>query len=78
MQVNEESPAAQAGIQPGDIILAVDGQKVTSLDNFYQKLWTRGPAGIDVPMTLLHGVDLRNVVVRTIERKQYMKQRPGI
>jgi len=78
MQVNEESPAAQAGIQPGDIILAVDGQKVTSLDNFYQKVWTSGPAGVDVPMTLLHGVDLRNVVVRTIERKQYMKQRPGI
>jgi S1-C subfamily serine protease len=78
MQVNDESPAAKAGIQAGDIILAVGGEKVTSLDGFYQRVWQSGPAGVDVPMTLLHGVDLRTVVVRTIDRKQYMRQKPGI
>lgn len=78
MQVNDESPAAAAGIQAGDIILSVNGEKVTSLDRFYQKLWTSGPAGIDVPMTLLHGVDMRQVTVRSIDRMQYMRRRPGI
>lgn len=78
MQVNEESPAAAAGIQPGDIILSVNGEKVTSLGRFYEKLWTSGPAGIDVPMTLLHGVDMRRVTVRSIDRMQYARHKPGI
>ncbi len=78
MQVNEESPAAAAGIQAGDIILSVNGEKVTSLDRFYQKLWTSGPAGVDVPMTLLHGVDMRQVTVRSIDRMQYARHKPGI
>jgi serine protease Do len=78
LQVNEESPAAQAGIEAGDIILSVNGEKVTSLDRFYQKIWTSGPAGVDVPMTLLHGVDMRQVVVRSIDRQAYMRRKPGI
>lgn len=78
MQVNEESPAAQAGIEAGDIILAVGGEKVTSLDGFYQRVWQSGPPGVDVPMTLLHGVDLRTVTVRSIDRRQYMRRKPGI
>jgi serine protease Do len=78
MQVNAESPAAKAGIEAGDIILSVDGEKVTSLDRFYEKVWTSGPAGVDVPMTLLHGVDLRQVVVRSIDRQQYMRRKSGV
>jgi serine protease Do len=78
LQVNEESPAAQAGIEAGDIILSVNGEKVTSLDRFYQKIWTSGPAGVDVPLTLLHGVDMRQVVVRSIDRQAYMRRKPGI
>jgi len=78
MQVNDESPAARAGIEAGDIILSVNGEKVTSLDHFYQKLWKSGPPGVDVPMTLLHGVDMRQVVVRSIDRQEYMRRKVGI
>jgi hypothetical protein len=56
----------------------VNGEKVTSLDRFYQRVWQSGPAGVDVPMTLLHGVDLRTVVVRSIDRKEYMRRKAGI
>ena len=78
MQVNDESPAAKAGIEAGDIILSVNGEKVTSLDRFYERVWQSGPAGVDVPMTLLHGVDMRQVVVRSIDRQQYMRRKAGI
>jgi S1-C subfamily serine protease len=78
MQVNDESPAANAGIEAGDIILSVNGEKVTSLDRFYQQVWQSGPAGVDVPLTLLHGVDMRQVVVRSIDRQAYMRRRSGI
>ena len=78
MQVNDESPAANAGIEAGDIILSVNGEKVTSLDRFYQQVWQSGPAGVDVPLTLLHGVDMRQVTVRSIDRQAYMRRKSGI
>ncbi len=78
MQVNEESPAARAGLSAGDIILTVNGEKVDSLDHFYQKVWQSGPPGVDVPLTVLHGVDMRQVVVRSIDRQDFMRRKPGI
>ena len=78
VQVNEESPAALAGIQPGDIILSIDGQPIQTLESFYFKLWTRGPAGVDVVLKVLHGASLRDVVVRSIDRAEFMRKRPTI
>lgn len=78
MQVSEESPAAQAGIEAGDIILSIDGQQVDTLPDFYQKIWTSGPAGVDVPLTVLHGAALRNVVVRSIDRQQFLRHKPDV
>ena len=78
MQVNEESPAAAAGILAGDIILSVDGQSVESLEKFYGALWTRGPAGVNVKLGVLHGVTLSEVTVRSIDRRDFMRRKPGI
>ena len=78
MQVNDESPADHAGIVAGDIILSVNGQPVESLENFYQKLWTHGPAGVDVVLTVLHGPTPREVTVRSIDRHEFMRRKPGV
>ena len=78
MQVNQESPADRAGIVAGDIILSVDGESVESLERFYEKVWTRGPAGVDVVLTVLHGPTLRDVTVRSIDRHEFMRRKPGI
>jgi S1-C subfamily serine protease len=78
MQVNEESPAQRAGIVAGDIILSINGEPVESLAKFYSKLWTRGPAGVDVVLTVLHGPTLKEVTVRTIDRMEFMRRKPGI
>jgi len=78
VQVNEESPAADAGIVPGDIILGIDGQPVDSLERFYRNLWTRGPAGVDIVLTVLHGPQTKEVTVRSIDRQQFMRKRPGV
>jgi len=79
MQVNEESPADAAGITAGDIILKVNGETVESLEAFYGKLWAPGAKpGVDVRLTVLHGVALREVIVRSIERQQYMRRKPTI
>ena len=78
MQVNQESPADRAGIVAGDIILSVNGEAVESLERFYEKVWARGPAGVDVVLTVLHGPTLRDVTVRSIDRHEFMRRKPGI
>jgi S1-C subfamily serine protease len=78
MQVNDESPAQQAGIVAGDIILSVNGDPVESLDSFYNKLWMRGPAGSTVTLTVLHGPNMKEVTVRSIDRREFMRRKPTI
>jgi carboxyl-terminal processing protease len=49
----DDSPAAQAGIEPGDVILKVNGREVTqlSLDEVVDRIL--GPTGTQVTLTLL-------------------------
>ena len=51
--VSAKVPAARAELKTGDVILAVNGEKVTSQTAFYRKLWALGAAGVDVPLTVL-------------------------
>jgi S1-C subfamily serine protease len=77
MQVNDESPAAKAGISAGDIILRVNGEPVERLEDFYEKLWVRQP-GTEFRITVLHGVDVRDLVVQSIDRKEYVRRKPSV
>jgi S1-C subfamily serine protease len=79
MHVNEESPADKAGVVPGDIILSVDGESVDTLEKFYEKLWRPGAKpGNEVHLTLLHGVGLKEVTVRSIDRRDFMRTKPTV
>jgi serine protease Do len=78
VQVNEESPADKAGIVAGDIILSVDGQPIENLEKFYNALWRHGSAGVDVSLTVLHGPSVRQVIVRSIDRDDFMRRKPGV
>lgn len=48
------TPAARAGIQPGDVILSIDGKAINreSIDGMVDRL--RGPAGSQVSLSILH------------------------
>ena len=79
MHVNEESPADKAGVVAGDIILSVNGEPVETLEKFYGKLWRPGSEpGTDVKLTVLHGVSLKEVTVRSIDRKEFMRAKPSV
>ncbi len=45
-------PAEDAGLKSGDVILAVDGEPLHDLAKMFRKVWSLGPAGIDVPLTV--------------------------
>ena len=68
-----KGPAARAELKTGDVILAVNGDKVTSQTGFYRKLWSLGPAGVDVPLTVYHEGVTVDVVLTSIDRTKFLK-----
>jgi serine protease Do len=78
VRVNKESPAQAAGLQPGDVVLAVDGAKVATLEAFYKKLWDRASPEGDVALTVLQGADLKTIVLKPVDRMNTMRKPEGI
>lgn len=72
-RVSPEGPAERAGLKSGDILLSVAGEEVTTLADFYRKLWGRGAAGAEVPLRILQGAQLRDLRVRSIDRMDYFR-----
>jgi S1-C subfamily serine protease len=65
------SPSEKAGIMTGDIILAVNKQDVHGMADFYRKVWALGKAGVDVPLRILQGIQIRDIVVHSTAHIQY-------
>jgi S1-C subfamily serine protease len=78
LRVSEGGPAEKAGITPGDIILSMDGQKVEKLDAFYRRLWSSGAPGVEILLKVLHGTDVRDVKIQSIDRLEFIRKRPSI
>ncbi len=78
IRVQEDSPAAAAGLKTGDIILAIGGERVASLEEFYGKLWSAGRPGTAIRLNVLQGANMREVEVKSIDRQQYMRARPTL
>lgn len=71
----KDSPAARAELRRGDLIREVAGRRVSDLAGFYQQLWSLGPPGVDVPLTLQRGGDLFDVEVRSTDRTTKLRKR---
>ena len=77
-RVQTESPAERAGIEQGDILLAVGPDKVSTLEDFYSILWKNRQPGDEVTLTMLQGSEIRKIVVKSIDRTQYARSRSSI
>ena len=71
--VSAKGPAARAELKSGDVILAINGDKVTSQAGFYRKLWSLGHAGVDVPLTVHHEGVTFDVVLASTDRSKLLK-----
>jgi S1-C subfamily serine protease len=76
-RVSPDGPAEAAGIEPNDMILGVDGVPVRGLGDLYRKLWSRGEAGVAVPLDVLQGIEVKPVTVESTDRYRYLRLDPS-
>jgi S1-C subfamily serine protease len=69
-----KGPAARAELKTGDVVMAVAGEKVSTLAAFYRKVWSLGNAGVEVPLTLYREGVTFDVRVNSSERGKFLKQ----
>ena len=68
-----KGPAARAEIKTGDVIVAVKGEKISTLAGFYRKVWSLGHSGVEVPLTLYREGVTFDVRVNSSDRAKFLK-----
>jgi S1-C subfamily serine protease len=72
-RVTPGSPAEQAGLKRGDVIVGVNGEPPKSLADFYRKIWALGGAGVAVPLDVLQEDRVRRLEVKSASRLDHLK-----
>ncbi len=75
-RVTDEGPAADAGLQAGDIIVGLGGQSLRGQADFYLRLWKSGDAGVEVALDVLKGNKVELVKVKSIDRERHFRSKP--
>ncbi|MDJ0951542.1 MAG: S1C family serine protease [Alphaproteobacteria bacterium] len=71
--VAEQAPAHLAGVEPGDVVLEVGGAPIGDLADLFRTMWALGPAGVEVPLTLLRDGEPRRLTVRSATRDDFLR-----
>ena len=61
-------PAAEAGIRRGDVLASVGGSEIEGLGDFYRKVWSRGPAGVEIPIEIVRDGRAIGLRMRSADR----------
>ncbi len=67
-------PAERAGIKAGDFVLEVAGTRVTDLAATFRKIWSIGPAGSVIPLTIARDGALQRVTIHSADRNDFLKK----
>ena len=65
-------PAQRAGVQLGDIVVEVGGQPVSDLADLLRRVWSQGPAGTQIPMTVMREEGTSHVRVISADRDDFL------
>jgi S1-C subfamily serine protease len=78
VRVAAGSPAQAGGIEAGDVVLAVDGARVATLEEFYTRLWAHPNPDDEIVLTVLQGADIRTLKIKAVDRMTTMARPAGI
>ena len=71
--VYDGCPADRAGIEVGDLVVEVAGEPIDGLAELFRKVWDIGPAGIEIPLTIIRDGEPRPVLLESIDRDARLK-----
>jgi S1-C subfamily serine protease len=66
-------PAVHAGVETGDVILAVAGSEVHGLAGLYRRIWSLGSAGVEVPLLIYRDGKRVELKITSADRQRYFK-----
>ena len=72
-RVSPEGPAERAGIEVGDYVIAVKGERVTTMPELYRHIWALGESGVEVPLSVLKGDAAQDIVVISGDQYDYLR-----
>jgi S1-C subfamily serine protease len=72
--VYRNCPADKAGLRPGDVIVAIDGEPVAGLASTFRRIWSLGAAGVEVPMRVMRDTQRMDLVIRSGDRAGYQRR----
>ncbi len=71
--MSDRGPAIKSGLRPGDRIVAVRDEPVSTLASFWRRVWASGPAGSEVVLQVVRDNDPRTVRIASADRTRLMK-----
>ncbi|HEX2539751.1 MAG TPA: S1C family serine protease [Caldimonas sp.] len=78
IRLQPDSPAEEAGVRPGDAIVAVDGKPVADLATFYKTLWSNEQPERDVALDIRRGAEIVRLQVHAIDRMKTLSRPQGV
>lgn len=78
VRVARDSPAQAGGVEPGDVIVAVDGAPVSTLEEFYKRVWSHARPDDEIRLTVLQGSDTRELTLKGVDRMSTLMKPAGI
>lgn len=75
-RVASDSPADNAPLRVGDVIVALGGQTLRGQADFYTRLWASGAAGREIVLDVLRDGSIKRVTVKSMDRDRYYRAKP--
>jgi S1-C subfamily serine protease len=71
--VYRNCPADRAGLRPGDVIVRVNDEPVSSLAEMFRNVWKLGSAGVEVPIRVRRESETLDKIVESDDRAVFQR-----
>ena len=76
-QVAADGPSQEARLKAGDIIIGVNGRRVSNLADLFRKIWSLGKAGVKIPLNIMPSnskdLGIKEVIIHSRDRHQWLE-----